>query len=163
MSVELYLFLLMLSVIFTIGLTWALKRLLNKAGVPYRANAVVLDSAMLSSTLVSVMLKNHLNLGLSFSATQVTRLLLVILSTWLASMLVYDKAIQTREQYRRYRKEKVKEKVKVKEKEKNAKELRIQKISEHSNVDEGGGSQSGQDDGTDSGGDNRNDSNDGSC
>lgn len=106
MSVELYLFILLLSVIFTISLTEALKRLLNNAGVPYRANAVALDSAMLSSTLVSIIIKNHLNLGLSFSATQVTRLLLVILSTWFASMFIYDKLKQTKEQYKRYRERK---------------------------------------------------------
>lgn len=155
MSVELYLFLLLLSVAVTILLTEVLKRLLNNADVPYRANAVALDSAMISGTLVSIILKNHLGLGLSFSATQVTRLLLVILSTWFAAMWVYDKMVQTKEQYRRYRK--------IKEDNKYVKELRIQTISKHSSLDESGGGQSGQDDGSDSGCNNRNDSNDGSC
>lgn len=103
MSVELYLFLLLLSVIGTILLTEALKRLLNSAGVPYRANTVALDSAMICSTLVSIILKNHLDLGLSFSPTQVTRLLLVILSTWFVSMWVYDKMVQTMRQYKKFK------------------------------------------------------------
>lgn len=155
MSVELYLFILLISVIFTILLTWALKRLLNSADVPYRANAVALDSAMISGTLVSIILKNHLNLGLSFSAEQVTRLLLVILSTWFASMLVYDKLVQTREQYRRYRE--------MKGEKEYVEKLCIQTIRQHSSMGESGGSESGQDNGTDSGCDNRNDSNDGGC
>lgn len=103
MSVELYLFLLLISVICTISLTEALKRLLNTVDVPYRTNAVVLDSAMISGTLVSIILKNHLNLGLSFSPTQVTRLLLVILSTWFVSMWVYDKMVQTMRQYKEFK------------------------------------------------------------
>lgn len=126
MSVELYLFLLVLSVIGTILLTEALKRLLNSADVPYRTNAVVLDSAMISGTLVSIILKNYLGLGLSFSSTQVTRLLLVILSTWFVSMFVYDKLVQTREQYRRYRK--------MKGKKEYVEKLCVKTISEYSEM-----------------------------
>lgn len=128
MSVELYLFLLLLSVIGTILLTEALKRLLNSAGVPYRANAVALDSAMICSTLVSIILKNYLNLGLSFSATQVTRLLLVILSTWFAAMFVYDKMVQTKKQYKKFKK--------VKGEKEYAEKLCIKTISEYSEMGE---------------------------
>lgn len=106
MSVELYLSILFISVICTILLTESLKNLLNKVCVPYRANAVALDSAMVSSTLISLMFKTYLNLGLSFSAEQIVRLLLVILSTWLVSMCVYDKATQTKEQYKKFKEEK---------------------------------------------------------
>lgn len=102
MSVELYLSILLFSVIVTILLTEFLKRLLNNVGNPYRTNVVVLDSAMVSSTLVSIIFKTYLNLGLSFSPAQVMRLLLVILSTWIVSMMVYDKVVQTIEQYKRY-------------------------------------------------------------
>ena len=155
MSVELYLFLLLISVICTISLTEALKRLLNKVDVPYRTNAVVLDSAMISGTLVSIILKNYLNLGLSFSPTQVTRLLLVILSTWFVSMFVYDKLVQTRKQYKKYKE--------MKGAEKNVKELCIKAFSEHSNMGKSGGSESDQDNGADGSGNNRNDSNNGGC
>lgn len=106
MSVELYLTILLLSTILTILLANFLKQLLNSVDVPYRTNAVVLDSAMVCSTFVSLILKSYLNLGLSFSAEQVTRLLLVILSTWIVSMVVYDKMVQTKEQYKGYKEEK---------------------------------------------------------
>ena len=155
MSVELYLSLLLISVIFTILLTEALKRLLNSVGAPYRTNAVVLDSAMICSTLVGIIFKTYLNLGLSLSPTQIIRLLLVILSTWFVSMVVYDKMVQTKKQYKKFKK--------MKGEEERVKKLCIQAFSEHGSVGEGGGSQSGQDDGTDSGCGNRNDSNDGGC
>lgn len=106
MSVELYLTILLLSTILTILLANFLKQLLNRVDVLYRANAVVLDSAMVCSTFVSLIFKTYLKLGLSFSAEQVTRLLLVILSTWLVSMVVYDKLDQTKAQYKKYREKK---------------------------------------------------------
>lgn len=103
MSVELYLTLLLCSTIATILLAEALKRLLNASETPYRANAVALDAAMLCSTLMGLIFKTYLRLGLSFSVEQVTRLLLLILSTWIVSMVVYDKAVQTVKQYRKHR------------------------------------------------------------
>ena len=100
MSVELYLSILLFSVLLTIWLTEFLKNLLNEVGVPYRTHAVVLDSAMVCTTLVSIVYKTILNLGLSFSFEQVFRLVLVILSTWVTSTLVYDKLQITKRQYK---------------------------------------------------------------
>lgn len=106
MSVELYLSILLCSVICTILLTESLKSLLNRTGTPYRTNAVVLDSAMVSSATVGLIFKTFLNLGLSLSVEQVVRLLLVVLSVWFTSMIVYDKAVQTKEQYKKYKEKK---------------------------------------------------------
>lgn len=108
MSVELYLSILLCSVICTISLTEALKRLLNRTGTPYRTNAVVLDSAMISSITVSLIFKTFLNLGLSLSVEQIVRLLLVVLSVWFTSMVAYDKVVQTKEQYMKYKEERKK-------------------------------------------------------
>ena len=103
MSVELYLQLLTCSVIATILLAEAFKKLLNASDTPYRANVVALDAAMLCSTFMGLVFKTVLKLGLSFSAEQVTRLVLVILSTWIVSMVVYDKAVQTVKQYKKFK------------------------------------------------------------
>ena len=106
MSVELYLVLLMCSTVATIVLTEALKRLLNASGTLYRANIVTLDASMFCGTLTGLLFKSVLGLGLSFSFVQVVRLAVVILSTWIASMVVYDKMQQTIRQYREYKERK---------------------------------------------------------
>lgn len=104
MSADLFLSLLTLSVVLTIVLTNALKTLLNAANVPYRAHAVVLDSAMVCCTGVGVLYR--LPFGLGFEYSQLLRLVLLILYTWVVSMVVYDKVIQTIEQYAEFRKKK---------------------------------------------------------
>ena len=101
MSVDLFLNLLTGSMIITIALTECLKKLLAAADTPYRTNAVVLDSAMISSTGVAVVYR--LPFGLGFEPIQVERLFLLILFTWFASMLVYDKLKQTKAQYKKYK------------------------------------------------------------
>ena len=103
MSVELYLTLLFFSVTTTILLTEALKKLLNASETPYRANAVALDAAMVCGTLIGLIFKTYLGLGLSFSLEQINRLAVVILSTWIVSMVVYDKIKQTIKQYKKFK------------------------------------------------------------
>lgn len=103
MSVELFLSILLISTLLTIFLTELLKKLLIATETPYRSNAVVLDSAMVCATLTAMVFKTVLNLGLTLSLEQIVRLLLVILSTWLASMYIYDKGRQTLKQYRRFK------------------------------------------------------------
>lgn len=102
MSVELFLTLLLCSTIATMITTEAFKKLLNASETQYRANAVALDASMICGTLMGLIFKTYLGLGLSFSAEQVMRLLLVILSTWFTSMYVYDKLMQTIRQYKKY-------------------------------------------------------------
>ena len=101
MSVELFLTLLIGSTLFTMALTEALKRLLNASETPYRANIVVLDSAMLSCTGLSVVYR--IPFGLGFEFMQVVRLVFLILCTWHTSMFVYDKLRQTVRQYKRFK------------------------------------------------------------
>jgi len=101
MSVELFLTLLLSSVIITISLSEALKRLLNASETPYRANIVALDSAMLSCTGVSVIYR--LPFGLGFEPVQLLRLVALVFCTWFTSMVVYDKLVQTVQQYKKFR------------------------------------------------------------
>ena len=102
MSIELFLALLFCSTITTIMMTESFKKMLDATGMPYRTNAVALDAAMIWTTLIGVIFKTYLKLGLSLSAIQVTRLILVILRTWILSMFIYDKFVQTVQQYKRY-------------------------------------------------------------
>lgn len=102
MSVELFFTLLLSSTIVTIALTEALKRLLNASETPYRANAVALDSAMLSCTGLSVIYR--IPFGLGFERVQVFRLIALIFCTWLVSMFVYDKLVQFVRQHREVKK-----------------------------------------------------------
>lgn len=101
MTVDDFLFLLVTSTAVTIVLTHALKRLLNKADTPYRANIVTLDSAMISCTGISILFR--IPKGLGYSPILVNRLVILILCTWFLSMFVYDKLRQTVKQYRAYK------------------------------------------------------------
>lgn len=99
MSIDLFLTLLFSSTIVTIILTDALKKLLNASETPYRANAVVLDSAMVASTGVSVIYR--IPFGLGFDYIQLFRLLVLIVCTWLMSMITYDKLVQFKYQHKK--------------------------------------------------------------
>lgn len=104
MSVDLFLNLLTVSVVLTIVLTEAIKKLLIKTNTSYRTHAVVLDSAMVCCTGIAVIYR--LPFGLGFEPIQVYRLLCLILYTWLMSMVVYDKMMQTKKQYKEYKEKK---------------------------------------------------------
>ena len=99
MSVELFLTLMIGSVIITIPLTGALKKLLNASGTPYRANAVALDSAMIACTGLSVVYR--IPFGLGFDPAQVFRLIALIYCTWILSMVTFDKLRQFKKQHRK--------------------------------------------------------------
>lgn len=103
MTVCEFLFLLATSSIATIVMTEMLKWLLNKTDTPYRANAVALDSAMLSSTGVSILYRLSNGFSLGYSPVLVYRLVTLILCTWFASMLVYDKIKQFVDQHREFK------------------------------------------------------------
>ena len=97
MSTDLFLNLLISSTIITIISAEALKRLLNATRTPYRANAIALDMAMISSVAVSVWYRRPFGLG--FESVQVFRLLALIIFTWFLSMYVFDKIAQYVEQH----------------------------------------------------------------
>lgn len=99
MSADLFLTLLVGSVIITIPLTEALKKLLNASDTPYRANAVALDSAMLSCTGLSVVYR--IPFGLGYERVQVFRLVALIYCTWMLSMVTFDKLRQFKKQHRK--------------------------------------------------------------
>ena len=99
MSIDLFLNLLISSTIATILLAEALKKLLNASETPYRANAVALDSAMVSCTGIGVIYR--LPFGLGFEPVQLFRLFALIFCTWLLSMCVYDKLVQFVHQHRK--------------------------------------------------------------
>lgn len=104
MSTDLLLNLLIFSTVLTIALTQLLKKLLNAVNAPYRANAVALDSAMVSCTGVAVLYR--LQFGLGFEPVLLFRLLALILLTWLVSMTIYDRIIQFINQYRQMKEHK---------------------------------------------------------
>ena len=101
MTVDLFLFLLIPSSIITVILTDLLKTLLNKTDTPYRPNVVALDSAMVSATGISVLYR--IPKGLEYSSIQLSRLIALILFTWILSMFLYDKARQTVRQYKNFK------------------------------------------------------------
>lgn len=104
MGVDLFLTLLMSSTIATIFLADALKTILDASGTRYRTNAVVLDSAMISTTGIGILYR--IPFGLGFQPIQIYRLFLLIVCTWFLSMLVYDKIKQTKRQYKEYKENK---------------------------------------------------------
>lgn len=106
MTIGEFLFLLGTSSIATIILAAWLKRLLNKIEQPYRANAVALDSAMVSCTGISMLYRVANGFDLGYSHVLLYRLVAVILVTWLVSMYIYDKGKQFIEQHKRFRKTK---------------------------------------------------------
>lgn len=109
-----FLFLLISSTIITILLSEKLKILLNKTESPYRANIVALDSAMVSSTGMSMI--HRWGTLTEFGEVHLLRLVMLILLTWLVSMVVYDKLQQIKEQYKQFKYLKDKENLKRKSK-----------------------------------------------
>lgn len=104
MSVELFLILLITSTILTILLTDVLKKLLISTETQYRTHAVVLDSAMVCCTGVSVVYR--IPFGLGFEPILIVRLVLIIICTWFVSMVAYDKIKQTKKQYKEHKENK---------------------------------------------------------
>lgn len=104
MSVELFLFLLFSSIVITIFLTGFIKRLLVLSGTPHRDNIVAGIASLTASTGVGVIYR--IPFGLGFNPIQLLRLFLLIAFTWVMSMVVYDKVVQTIEQHKKYKKEK---------------------------------------------------------
>lgn len=101
MSVDLFLILLTFSTTATIILTEGMKWLLIATETPHRNNVIAGFCAAVASTGVGVIYR--VPFGLGFSSEQLLRLVLLIIFTWLLSMVVYDKGVQTKEQHERYR------------------------------------------------------------
>ena len=100
MSIELFLILILTSSFITILLTEGLKRLLVATETPHRDNIVAGFASATASTGVSIIYR--IPFGLGFSGVLLLRLILVIITTWVVSMVMYDKIIQTVGQHRRY-------------------------------------------------------------
>ena len=101
MELDLFLILLISSAIITITLTEGMKRLLVATETPHRDNVVAWISSITASTGVGVIYR--IPFGLGFSVEQLLRLFALIFCTWLTSMLLYDKIVQTVDQNRRYK------------------------------------------------------------
>ena len=101
MTVDLFLTLLITSTIVTMALTESVKRLLLATDTPYRDNVVVWFCTMIACTGVGVAYR--VPFGLGFSFTQLTRLCVLMMFTWVLSMHVYDKVVQTVAQHKRYK------------------------------------------------------------
>ena len=104
MSVDLFFLLLIPSTISTMILTEAMKRLLVATDSPHRDNIVARISCVTASTGVGVIYR--IPFGLGFSAEQLYRLIVLMFFSWMTSMVLYDKIIQTIEQHKRYKIEK---------------------------------------------------------
>lgn len=100
MTVELFLGLLLLSVVINIPLVEFMKRVLAVANMPYRRNILPFYTSITVCTGIGVVYR--IPFGLGFEIVQVVRLVILIVFTWYMSMQVYDKIVQTKKQHRKY-------------------------------------------------------------
>ena len=101
MSVELFLWLLLTSIIINIPLAEFVKNLMKVANLPYRKNIIPFYTSITVCTGVGVVYR--IPFGLGFEIIQVVRLVMLVLFTWMYSMLIYDKVKQTKKQHQRYK------------------------------------------------------------
>ena len=104
LCLDLFLVLLILSTVVKVVLSEFMKKLLRATDTPYRNNVVVWLCSMTACTGAGVVYR--IPFGLGFEVIQVARLLALIVMTWLLSMALYDRTLQTIRQHKKYMKNK---------------------------------------------------------
>jgi hypothetical protein len=98
MTLEVFLFILLIVSAFTGLFTEGIKMLLQELDVPYRANALAGVVAIVLSLLVGS--SYIILMAATINAQMVVYLIALVLLSWLCAMVGYDKVIQTITQFK---------------------------------------------------------------
>jgi hypothetical protein len=98
MTLEVFLFILLIVSAFTGLFTEGIKMLLQELDVPYRANALAGVVAIVLSLLVGS--AYIILVAATINAQMVVYLIALVLLSWLCAMVGYDKVIQTITQFK---------------------------------------------------------------